>query len=718
MSVCLACGLEAPAGSAYCSKCGTKLASPATTHDERKVVTTLFCDLVGFTAMSEVADPEEIDAMLRRYSAAAREVIEAHGGTVEKFIGDAIVGVFGVPAVREDDAQRAVRAGLQIVHSLAGLTRPDGRPLQARVGLNTGRALLHGDVDPESGEGFLVGDAVNTAARLQGAAPPMGVVVGALTHRLTSAAFVYEEVAPLSLKGKSGRVKAWLAKEPIGETGTRQPATSSAAPMVGRGEELATLCTALTRLKDGRGALLLVTGEAGIGKSRLIEEARIQALAQGCAWLEGRTLSFGRSISYWPFLEIVQQDAGIESDDGEAERGAKLAARVATLFGDETPEVLPYLATLLSLPVPEGLDEKLRHMDGEAMGQQVYRASRLYFARLAAERPAVVVLEDVHWMDASSAALLEHLLPLVDEAPLLVCCVSRPELDSPLTRLQELARADYSDRSTEIALQALSAAESTTLVRHLTRIDELPAQLRDAILAKAQGNPFFVEEIVRSLVDLGGIERVEATGSYRVTDRASRITIPDTLLGVIMARIDRLDEELKQVLRLASVIGRSFFYRLLVAISEAERELDESLAGLQARELVLEKARDPELEYIFKHALVQEATYESILKQRRRDLHKQVAAAIETLFAERLEEFYSLLAYHYSKAEDWEKAQEYLFKAGDQAGSIAADAEALAHYQEAVEAYTRAFGDSWDPLERALSSARWARPSTAAGNRR
>ena len=267
--------------------------------------------------------------------------------------------------------------------------------------------------------------------------------------------------------------------------------------------------------------------------------------------------------------------------------------------------------------------------------------------------------------------------------------------------IEQLARTDYAERATEIALQPLSPAESETLVRNLVDLDDLPPGLRDLILAKAEGNPFFVEEIVRSLIDLGGLVRDRSTDGYRVTERATAISLPDTLVGVIMARVDRLDEDLKQVLRLASVIGRSFFYRLLAAISEAERELDESLAGLQARELVLERARDPELEYVFKHALVQEATYESILKQRRRELHGKVARSIELLFADRLEDFSGLLAYHYTQAEDWEKAQEYLFKAGDQAGSIAADAEALEHYERAMAAYTQAFGDSWEPVQRA-----------------
>jgi class 3 adenylate cyclase/tetratricopeptide (TPR) repeat protein len=680
--------------------CATALAISSPAAEERKTVTTLFCDLVGFTAMTEATDPEDIDRLLREYFGRATRVVEEHGGVVEKFIGDAVVGVFGVPVVHEDDPARAVRAGLILLRTLAGLTRPDGKPLQARVGVNTGLAVVRLDVAPGSGEGFLTGDAVNTAARLQGAAPPMGVVVGELTHRLTAYDFAYSDLQPMALKGKAGHVKAWLATAPLTTSSTRRTAAGG-TPMVGRAHELEACAEAVTMLGGGAGGLLLITGEAGIGKTRLVEELRVKAIGRGCAWLEGHTLSFGRSISYLPFLEIVQQDAGITADDGEVERAAKLTARVTALFGDGAPEVLPYLATLLGVPVSDDLAERVKYLDGEAMGHQLYRASRLYFASLARERPLVVALEDLHWLDASSAALLEHLLPLVHEFPVLFCCISRPDVDSPLARIAELARSEYREKGRQVALQTLTTTESTVLIQELTGLAELPAALRDAILSKAQGNPFFVEEIVRSLIEFGGLERDEVDGFYRVTPKADAISIPDSLLGVIVARVDRLDEDLKQVLRLASVIGRSFFYRLLAAIDDAERDLDRSLAGLEQRELVLERARDPELEYMFKHALVQEATYKSILLKRRKELHRRVAAAIETLFPEQAGESSSLLAYHYSKAEEWEKAQEYLFKAADQAGSIAADAEALAHYQDAIDAYTRAFGDTWDPLERA-----------------
>ena len=399
MIACPSCGYEASDDFAFCPKCATALVTPRASSEELKVVTTLFCDLVGFTAMGEAADPEEVDRLLAEYFARATRVIESHAGVVEKFIGDAVVGVFGVPAVREDDPERAVRAALHLLRAIEGLTRPDGSPLQARCGVNTGEALVRLNVDPSSGRGFLTGDAVNTAARLQAAAPAMGLIVGPLTHKLTASAFTYDALSPLSLKGKAEPVEAWLARET--DADSERPGVARATPMVGRETELATCSEAVDRLRAGTGGLLLITGEAGIGKTRLVEELRLHAVERSVGWLEGRTLSFGRSISYWPFLEIVQQDAGIDSDDGEAERWSKLTARLSGLLGDQAAEVLPYLATLLSVPLPEELAAKVGLLDGEAMGHQLYRASRLYFTCLAQERPLVVVFEDVWSCPAS-----------------------------------------------------------------------------------------------------------------------------------------------------------------------------------------------------------------------------------------------------------------------------------------------------------------------------
>ena len=362
---------------------------------------------------------------------------------------------------------------------------------------------------------------------------------------------------------------------------------------------------------------------------------------------------------------------------------------------------MPYLTSLLTLESKREYAKDLKYVDGEAMGRQIFLSSRRFFERLAKNQPVVLVAEDLHWEDESSTLLIEHLMPLINRVPLLLCGVGRPEAKAPANRLRKVSLKDYERRYTEIRLGPLSQTESAQLMRNLVENQILPARVREIILRKAEGNPFFIEEIMRSLIDRHAVERDPATGRWRATPQIETITIPDTIQGVIMSRVDRLDEELKQVLRSASVIGRSFLYRILRAIEQAVQELDKDLDNLQAIELIREKQKIPELEYIFKHALVQESTYESILLQKRRELHTRVARAIEALFPDRLEEFYGMLAYHYVRAEAWEKAQDYLFKAGDQAGRIAADTEALAHYQQAIETYGLVFEDKWDPLQRA-----------------
>ncbi|HET6782084.1 MAG TPA: tetratricopeptide repeat protein, partial [bacterium] len=360
-----------------------------------------------------------------------------------------------------------------------------------------------------------------------------------------------------------------------------------------------------------------------------------------------------------------------------------------------------YLGTLLGLEIKEAWRDRVQYLDGEALGRQIYRSTRLFFAALAQERPLVLMIEDLHWIDHSSAELLEHLLPLSTEVPILFYGITRPGRDTPMARLRDVVLRDYVDRYTEVSLQPLSPEHSDELVRNLLQVSDLPAGVRHLVLERSEGNPFFVEEVTRAFIDLGALTR-DAAGRWQVSRQIDRISIPDTLRGVIVARIDRLDEDVKQILKTASVIGRNFFYRVLRAIAEAGAELDRYLLDLEQLEFIKERRRDPELEYAFKHALTQEATYETILLRVRRELHRRVAETIEQLFAGRLEEFYGLLAYHYARVENWERAQEYLFKAGDQAVRMAADAEALSYYQQASAAYARAFGDRWDPLQRAI----------------
>jgi len=330
--------------------------------------------------------------------------------------------------------------------------------------------------------------------------------------------FEWQQRGSVRVKGKATPVTAHLLVESRGGPRAGRLLASThgiSSPLVGRDREVALFSQSLDRLRGGEGGIITVTGEAGLGKSRLAAEVR-QAAGEKVYWLEGHTLSFSKTISYWPFLEILQAAAGIESDYPEDKRVAKLDRLIERLFGEEKPEVLPYLMTLLALPVPDDLSERVRYLDGEAMGRQVYRAMLLVVSRLAKEQPLALIFEDVHWMDGSSASLLEQLLPLACEVPVLYCLVSRPETQSALGPLQGLAREKCADCYTEIALAPLSSAESARLVHNLIPVGELPTRLRDTVLEKAEGNPFFVEEVVRSLIDLGGLVQESGTGRWRM----------------------------------------------------------------------------------------------------------------------------------------------------------------------------------------------------------
>ncbi len=700
---------------------GPLLGPPRGAEDERRQVTVLFADLSEFTSLGERFDPEVARAIQKDLFPEVAKAVLAYDGFVEKFVGDAILAVFGAPVAHEDDPERALRAALVMQERMRALNARWearlGRRLELHIAINTGTVIAGGisGADADDPTYAVTGDTTNTAARLLGAARAGRVLVGPRTYRRARHAFLFEPREPLRLRGKAGHLQTYelVGPRPAPEHRAGLAERGIRSPLIGRDAELEALVSRLGRLAAGEGGLVAVLGDAGVGKTRLLAEARAR-LGEGAqagwpdgrqvTWLVGRTLSYGRTISYWPFLEILRRDAGIAEGDGAQASLARLRARLQALFPRDAEEVLPYLATLLSLPLPGETAADVQYLDADAVRRQIFRVVRRYVQRLTLERPLVLVFEDLHWVDQSSAALLEYLLPLVREHPLLICGVSRPDNLAPAARVREVALRDLAERYMEVALRPLSPEASDTLLRNLLNVEALPAHVQQAILSKSEGNPLFLEEVIRALIDVGSAVWDERSGAWRATPQAEQIAIPDTVQGVIMARIDRLPREVKHTLRLAAVIGRAFPYRVLRAIAEPQHDLDASLAHLRQLELIDERAGGPEAEvvYLFRHVLVQEATYETILVLRRQELHGAVAAAMETLYAGRLEKLYGVLAYHYARAQARGKAQEYLLKAGDQAHGMAADAEALAHYEEAMATYERAQGDAWSPLQRAI----------------
>lgn len=673
---------------------------------ERRVVTVLFSDITGSTAMAGRFDPEVWAGIMKRAMGYLITPVTRHDGTVARLMGDSILAFFGAPTAHEDDPRRAVRAGLDIVGGIADLreelSREHGLDFNVRVGINTGLVFVGAIGATSRFEYTAVGDTMNLAARMEQTAQPGTVQITAQTFKLVEAAFEFEPLGGIQVKGKREPVVAYRVLRSRAGAGRvpRPDGQAGDSPLVGRDEELGSITSRISRLVEtGEGGIVGIIGEAGLGKSRLVSEARPNASA--ALWLEGQTLSFGQTISYWPFQQILRSWAGITEDDDTALMWSKLDGQVRGLFGEEADEYMPYLATMLGLDVPADHAERVQFLDGEGMRRQNFLSLRRLVDRLAQTQPLVLVFEDLHWMDESSSELLQHLLPLVESVPLLVVAMSRLDTGTPAVALREVFANQYGDRYLEIELTPLSADDGSRLIRNLLAIDDLPAGVERSILDKSEGNPFFVEEVTRALIDAGAVTRDPKTGRWRATPEIGAMHIPDTVQGVIIARIDRLDEEVRQVLRVASVVGRSFLYRLLQAVSDVGQGLDDDLAALQRGDLIRERSHLPELEYMFKHALAQEATYEGILLQRRRELHASVGRAIESLFADRLEEFYGLLAYHYARAEAWEKAQEYLLKAADQAGDLAADAEALALYERALEVYGSHSATPWTPLQRA-----------------
>jgi class 3 adenylate cyclase/tetratricopeptide (TPR) repeat protein len=680
---------------------------------ERRVLTVLFCDVKGSTAMAEKLDPEEWADIMKHAFAYLIPPVTHHDGIVARLMGDALLAFFGAPTAHEDDPQRAVRAGLEIVEGITGyreqLQRERGLDFNVRVGVNTGLVFVGAIGADRRVEYTAVGDTMNLAARMEQTARPGSVQITEQTFKLVEPWFEFEPLGGIQVKGKREPVLAYRVLRVKARPGRGRGLEGHglSAPLVGRDQELERIEACVQHLYEREeGGIVGIIGEAGLGKSRLVAEAKFFASSKRSSvlWLEAQALSFGQTISYWPFQQILRGWAGISEEDDTDTSLTKLESCVRGLYGEETTDYLPYLANLLALEVRGEYAERVKYLDGDAMGKQIFLTSRRFFERLAHAQPMVLIFEDLHWMDESSTLLLEHLLPLVETVPILIFGVSRPERETSAARLLELCRRDFADRYTEVRLAPLSESDSIRLINDLLDIENMPARLRELIVDKADGNPFFLEEVIRTLIDADAVIRDASSGRWRATAQIEAIHIPNTIQGVIMARVDSLDEGLKQVLRMASVIGRSFLYRVLKAITEAGQRLDDNLTELQSSELIHEKQRLPELEYMFKHALAQEATYESVLLTRRRDIHARVARAIESLFTERLEEFYGLLAYHYAKAEVWGKAQEYLFKAGDQAGRMAADTEALSYYRQALTAYEHTFGDKWVPVERAALS--------------
>jgi class 3 adenylate cyclase/tetratricopeptide (TPR) repeat protein/ribosomal protein L40E len=700
---CSKCGTELPAEAKYCLQCGQQVStgavpsqfsspesytpkhlaekilnSKSALEGERKQVSVLFVDVSGFTSLSERLDPEDVHGLMNRAFELMLGEVHRYEGTVNQFLGDGIMALFGAPIAHEDHAQRAVHAALGIQKAVQAykeeLEHHRGINFHVRQGINTGLVVV-GSIGSDLRMDYTaVGDTTNVAARLQQAADPGHIVISDLTYRLVAGYFHTRPFGELSLKGKAEPIRAWeVISARVARTRLEVEAERGLTPFVGRERELQILSECFEKAKTGRGQVVFVVGEPGIGKSRLLLEFR-RRIADEANWVEGRAMSFGGSFAFHPLIDLLKRNFRIEDGDIEETIIKKIEGNVLRL-GEDLRRILPYLRYLLS--VDPG-DPAVLNMDPQLRRGEIFDALRCLAVRAAEVHPQVIVYEDVHWMDQASE---ESLLFAADNIPasrILQILTYRTGYRHPL-----------GERSyhTRIALDSLSSEDSAEMTKAILATDQLPEELNTLIVRKAEGNPFFVEEVVKSLHEIGAIRQVG--DRYILSKQLNEIFIPDKIQDVIMARIDRLADAPKKTLQLASVIGREFTRRLVDRLGEIRERTEEFLRDLKAIELIYEKSLFPELAYMFKHALTHDVAYNSLLVQRRKELHGLVGLAIEELYAERLAEQYEVLGHHFSKAEEWAKALDYLLKASEKATKAFAIREAIALYDQALEAAAR-----------------------------
>jgi class 3 adenylate cyclase/tetratricopeptide (TPR) repeat protein len=705
---CSNCGHENPDGAKFCMECAAPLgtASVRPIAEERKVVTCLFCDLVGFTATSESADPEDVDKMLAAYFAMARTAIETFGGTVEKFIGDAVVGVFGVPAVHEDDPERAVRAGLRIAEDAEELEAVGGNQLKLRVGINTGGALVRLGVSAASGEGFLTGDSINTASRIQSVAPQMGVAVGLGTYEATAAVFEYEELESATLKGKSEPVRIFHAKSPRARFGTDLTRTHD-TPFIGREIDLALLKAIFDKtVAADAPQLVTVVGEPGLGKSRIVAElfGYIDTKPELITWRQGRCLPYGEGITFWALGEILKAHAGILESDTPQVAQTKLEAVLPE--GDERPWFRQRLLPLLGIEATS-----------TAAREELFTAWRRFLEHIAEQDPTVLVFEDLHWADDAMLAFLEHLADRAEGVPLLVVGSARPELFERHPDYGKLRNA------TPINLAPLTEEETARLVSALLETTVIPAELQQPILDRAGGNPLYAEEFVRLLKDKDLLIRKGASWELR---EGAEVPFSDSVQALIAARLDTLSSDTKSMLANAAVIGKVFWAGAIAQMGERDlTAVTDMLRELSRKELVRPARRssiEGEAEYSFWHILARDVAYSQLPRASRASRHIAAARWIESKAPQRVEDLADVLAYHYATALELAKAAgqtgqaseleapalKFLSLAGERALGLDT-AAALAHLERAL-----ALAPEGHP-ERAEALARFGKAAQQAG---
>ena len=699
-SICPKCGISNSPQYKFCYECGADLKNLKETilidysnphsytpkfladkilttrssiEGERKLVTVLFADVANYTSMADKLDPEEVHQIMDGCFKILMDEIHHYEGTINQFTGDGVMALFGAPVAHEDHAQRACYATLSIQKALEDfkekVMKDFGVDFKMRIGLNSGPVVVGSIGNDLRMDYTAVGDTTNVAMRMQSLATPGNILMSENTHCIVNAYFDFEDCGPMVLKGKEEPQNAYRLIKPS-DVQSRFDASISRGlgKFVGRRNSMAVLKNAWDKACSGSGQILGMVGEAGVGKSRLLLEFR-RSLESDAAYLGGRCLHYGSSMPYLPLLEILRIFFGIDEGQKEHIVHKKIKTGLAELDKDLPADFLAVFQDLFSLKVEDASWHKL---EPNQRRERTFEALRNLLIRTAEKKPLLLAVEDLHWIDKTSEEFLGYFIDSMAQSRVLLILLYRPEYTHRWS-----SKTYYS----KTGLSQLALESSAELVSAILENGEVAPELKKLILNRAAGNPLFMEEFIHTLLENGSIEKRD--DRFVLSRKLADIQVPDTIQGIIAARLDRLEENLKRTILMASVIGRDFAFRILKAITGMQQELRSYLLDLQGLELIYEKSLLPELEYIFKHALTQEVAYNSLLIQRRKEIHEKIGRAIEEVYSDRLQEFYEMLAYHYSRSDNVEKAYQYLRLSGEKAAGNYSHWEAYGFYKNA-----------------------------------
>jgi class 3 adenylate cyclase/tetratricopeptide (TPR) repeat protein len=702
---CPECRNSVKAYSKFCDECGCKLAYPSdesvTTTEfeslhhqptdqikpsetapivgERKHVTVLFSDLTGYTAISEKLDPEDVKDITNRIFGEISNIVVSYDGFIEKYIGDAILAVFGAKEAFEDSALRAIKAAREI-HAYVKSISPKyekhiGRALTMHTGINTG-LVVTGEINYQKGTHGLVGDTINTAARLMGASQPGEIITDHDSYIQTIGYFEFDHLEPVKVKGKADPIKIYRVGNALQEPKKLHRLHGLRAELIGRAVEMQVLDEAAESLEKGKASVISVCGTAGTGKSRLVYEFKNSLDLRKFRWFDGNAYPYTQNMPYYPLIDLLTKAFEIKEGDSSQEIKEKVESNLKRLLGKGSEKV-PYIGGLFSIEYSE-----TREVGPEYWKDQLYSALADVLKALSLSGPTILCLDDMHWADPSTTEMVRKLVSNLSY-PLMLICIYRPTVIVFTDFETKSLKTDFS----ELRLRELSPSESHEMVCSLLKTDQIPKALRSFIRESIDGNPFYIEELINALIDSDVLSR--NSGQWMLSKAIDESFISTNVHGVINGRIDRLGRDTKRILQEASVIGRTFLFDILQRISEIKQDINKNLVMLERLDLIRAKSIHPALEYIFKHALTQEVVYEGLLKTERSEIHERIGFAIEQLFPNRCHEFYEILAYHFKQGHSKIKAVEYLMKAGRKSFSICSVEEAQQYYSEGYELLCR-----------------------------